>query len=58
MGQLVNPSGFRVGRTTMWSFRWSSDPISYFKFLTISQSIQHYLIAFFSKIIKKSGFFV
>ncbi len=58
MGQLTNPSGFRIGHTVLWRNQWSCDRVSYFKFFSISNSIQLYLQSFFSRLMKKSGFIV
>jgi hypothetical protein len=48
MGHLTNPTGFRVGRTLKWPYKWSSDNISYFKYFFIMSGLQSYLFTLFS----------
>lgn len=38
MGHLTNPTGFRLGRTIKWPYRWSGDALDFAKNFIIIDS--------------------
>jgi hypothetical protein len=61
MGHLTNPTGFRLGRSTKWIYRWSSDNLTYYKYYNLITSVAAYAFMLFSynfKIIRKQGIFL
>jgi len=53
MGHLTNPTGFRVGKSIRWPYKWSSDKLSYASYIYFTSLIFNYVNNMFSYIIPK-----
>lgn len=51
MGQLTNPTGFRIGRTLKWPSKWMHDKTVYVKYFFIMKSLYLYINRFFFSLV-------